>query len=80
VAPQSRLQASFLVTWGAASEFLAKKAPPGMVKSDRQMLLDALEVRHDTLIDQLDALNSQIEMALMACGATPRAEDNASAK
>jgi hypothetical protein len=51
-----------------------------MVKSDRQMLLDALEERHDALIDQLDALNSQIEMALMACGATPRAEDNASAK
>jgi hypothetical protein len=75
---QSRLQASFLVTWGAASEFLAKGAPPGMVKSDRQTLLEAMEERHDALIDQLDALNAQVELALAACGTTPRAEDAAS--
>ena len=51
-----------------------------MVKSDRQTLLEAMEERHDALIDQLDVLNAQIEMTLMACGATPGAEDNASAK
>ena len=51
-----------------------------MVKLDRQTLLEAMEERHDALIDQLDALNAQIEMALMACGATPRAEGSASGK
>jgi hypothetical protein len=51
-----------------------------MLKSDRQTLLEATEERYDALIDQLDALNAQIEMALMACGATPRAEDAASGK
>jgi hypothetical protein len=51
-----------------------------MVKSDRQTLLEAMEGRHDALIDQLDALNAQIEMALTTCGATLRAEDAASAK
>jgi hypothetical protein len=43
-----------------------------MVKSDRQTLLDALEERHDALIDQLGALNAQIELALTTCGAAPQ--------
>jgi hypothetical protein len=50
-----------------------------MMNSDRQTLLEAIEERHDALIDELDALNARLDAALLSCGAAPQNEDAASA-